>query len=333
MRPTSRPQSALRTPLNRLLATETNVRLLRALADLKRPIPPSLLASAVKLNLSSVMKALDGLDELGVVEYIGSGARRPVVFVRSHPLSGALAALFVAERARFEAIVRRTRAAAEQLDPSPTAVWIQGPVSTAEDSDGDPLVVGMLCRTRDLRKSASALEEKLEDIERQLDVSVEVRAMTTADLSASSGRELKELRDAIPLLGAPPAAIYGSPDARSVTAVSEAGRLTHAELDERARTIAATLAQMLRTDPEVIDRARAFLARQLESPATVHDRTVREWERILRTMSLPRLRRFLVDRGERATRLRQSMPFLPVLSEGARQELVQRSRSVARKRK
>src|SRR6202165_4722825 len=106
MRPTSRPQSAIRTPLNRLLATETNVRLLRALVEIKKPLPPSLLAGYVMLNLSSVIKALSGLEELGVAEYVGSGGRRPVKFVRNHPLSSALEALFVAERTRFETILK-----------------------------------------------------------------------------------------------------------------------------------------------------------------------------------------------------------------------------------
>ena len=333
MRPTSRPQSAIRTPLNRLLATETNVRLLRALVEIKKPLPPSLLASYVRLNLSSVIKALSGLEELGVVEYVGSGGRRPLKFVRNHPLSGALEALFVAERARFDTILKRVRIAAERTSPSPTSVWVEGAVATHKDTEGDPLVVGMLCRTRDLRLAVASFEEELGDLERELDVSIEIRARTNADMLASTLRELDELREALPLLGAPPSAMHVSPETIARKTVSETGPLTHAELEDRARSLAKRVAEMIRADPEIVDRASEHLARQLESPATASDRTTREWERILRTMSLPRLRRFLVDPGERATRLRQSMPFLAVLSDDERRALVAKGRSIARKRR
>jgi hypothetical protein len=279
------------------------------------------------------MKALGGLEELGVVEYVGSGGRRPVKFVRNHPLSGALEALFVAERARFDTILRRVRVAAEQTSPSPTAVWVEGAVATHKDTEGDPLVVGMLCRTRDLRPCVSSFEDALGELERELDVSIEIRAHTNADMLASSLRELEELREALPLLGATPAAIYPSPEAIAKKTISETGPLTHAELEDRSRLLAKQIAEMIRTDPGIVDRAREHLARQLESPATASDRTTREWERILRTMSLPRLRRFLVDPGERATRLRQSMPFLAVLFDDERRALVAKGRSIARKRK
>ena len=333
MRPTSRPQSAIQTPLNRLLATETNVRLLRALVALKRPMPPSRLALYVRLNLSSVIKALSGLEELGVVEHVGSGGRRPVKFVRNHPLAGALEALFAAERARYVTVFQRLRDAIARTSPSPTSAWVEGAVATARDTDGDPLVVGMLCKTRDLRQVVASFEDALGDVERELDITIEIRARTHADMLACTPRELEELREAIPLLGAPPAAIYVSPESIARKTVSETGPLTHAELEDRARLLAKQIAEMIRTDPGIVDRAREHLARQLESPATANDRTTREWERILRTMSLPRLRRFLVDTGERATRLRQSMPFLAVLSDDERRALVARGRSIARKRK
>jgi len=38
------------------------------------------------------------------------------------------------------------------------------------------------------------------------------------------------------------------------------------------------------------------------------------------------LARFLVDQGERATRLRQTLPFLNVLSEQEKQEIIRSAR-------
>ena len=61
-------------------------------------------------------------------------------------------------------------------------------------------------------------------------------------------------------------------------------------------------------------RARAFITSRLTKAAPGEQRELREWDRILRTMSTARLRRFLVDPGERATRLRQTLPFVGALT-------------------
>ncbi|MBK8058777.1 MAG: hypothetical protein IPK33_13275 [Gemmatimonadetes bacterium] len=52
MRPILNRQSALRAPLNDILGTEANVRLLRALAATAAPMSPSRLAEATGLHLS-----------------------------------------------------------------------------------------------------------------------------------------------------------------------------------------------------------------------------------------------------------------------------------------
>ena len=46
-----------------------------------------------------------------------------------------------------------------------------------------------------------------------------------------------------------------------------------------------------------------------------------EWKRILQSMSIPRLKRFLVDDSERAIRLRQSSPFVGALSQDELEEI------------
>ena len=226
----------------------------------------------------------------------------------------------------------RIGAAAQRASPPPIAVWIEGRAATAEDTDSDPLVVGMLCRAHDLRHTVASIEDAFGDIERELDVTIEIRARTSADIEACTAGQLRTLRDAIPIVGAPPITSSSWPNAKAVKAVADRGRLTHAELDQRARLHAARIAELIRADPGIVDRARAQLARRMESPASAIDRTDREWERILRTMSGPRLRRFLVDPGERATRLRQSMPFLSALSDEQRKQLVDARPEGTRKR-
>ncbi|MBK8058691.1 MAG: hypothetical protein IPK33_12750 [Gemmatimonadetes bacterium] len=76
--------------------------------------------------------------------------------------------------------------------------------------------------------------------------------------------------------------------------------MTHAELDARALAVARAIAERLKTDPSLVDQARAYVTSRLALASAGEQHELREWERILRTRSLPNLRRFLVDGGERA---------------------------------
>ena len=62
------PQSALRMPLTAVLGTQTNVRILRALYDVRVPIGVSELARRIKMDKAGVWRALRGLHELGYIE-------------------------------------------------------------------------------------------------------------------------------------------------------------------------------------------------------------------------------------------------------------------------
>src|SRR5262249_46541609 len=68
-------------------------------------------------------------------------------------------------------------------------------------------------------------------------------------------------------------------------------------------------------------RARSAAPRRRSPHSPGEQRELREWDRILRTMSTARLRRFLVDRGERATRLRQTLPFVGALTAAERERI------------
>ena len=60
--------------------------------------------------------------------------------------------------------------------------------------------------------------------------------------------------------------------------------------------------------------ARTYISQRLASASPGERRELQEWDDVLRTMSIARLSRFLVDAGQRATRLRQTMPFFAVLT-------------------
>ncbi|MGH7720755.1 MAG: winged helix-turn-helix domain-containing protein [Gemmatimonadaceae bacterium] len=318
MRRPTHHQSVLRTPFNQLLGTEANVRILRALAQTDTPLSASELARRTRLGIAGVGKALRALVETGVVELVGVGTRRPARLRPRHPFAGTIRALFQAEAERVGQMIARLREAARRVSPPPKAVWIQGPVATEQDRLSDAVVVGILAASGEIERARAALEEEIERIERHLDVAVEVLGHTMADLVSASQSDLRVMREVIPLLGPPPLSLLPHDGDATGARTPRAGRRSHVDADARARSIAAAIAERLETDPSLVQRARAQVAQRMPSASSGERRELREWDRILRTMSLPQLRRFLVDGGERAMRLRQSLPFAGALSQAER---------------
>lgn len=319
MRPTKQLQGALRAPLNDMLGTEANVRLLRELTRARRSLTPGELADRAKLNRAATYRALDRLVETGIVEYDGSGGSRRCRVRTAHPLAGALKDLFRAEADRFREIEKGIRAALEALVPPPISGWIEGPVARGDDRFGTPLVVGVLDTPQHREEHAEALRDRLVPLEREADVTIEVRARTRADFDALTEAEREALVGAVPVFGVPVAA-FVAPD--------RAGRArtprTHGDLDAQGLAYASAIAERLPTEPELIDRALEWVRARLADASTGEARELREWERILGSSTPVRLRRFLLDAGERATRLRQSNPFLAILTEEERAALRRR---------
>ena len=309
MRTPRRTQSALRAPLNEILGTAANVRLLRVLALTRTAIGAGELASRTNLNRTSVYPALVALEGTGIIDYVGSGAQRQLRLRTAHPLAASLRALFRAEVRRIEDLIAALRKIAQSLQPIPTAVWIEGPVLTGTDRLGDPLVCYVLADPAALPALTDQLSEQVAQIERDADVTIEIRGTTRSELLSRPETTAAQLRDAILLAGIPPGALR--PDTpRTITPKLR----SHEEHDVRARRLAVAIAAKLKRDPELIRTAREHLDKRERTASTREQRALQEWARILSTMSPNRLQRFLIEPSERATRLRQSLPLLDVLS-------------------
>ncbi len=90
----------------------------------------------------------------------------------------------------------------------------------------------------------------------------------------------------------------------------------HSRLDERSLALHRLVAEKVLADPALLDRARANVHRWQEkrdSPSFA----LAEWEQIL-SRPVDQVAQFLVERSERATRLRQSSPFTGILTEAER---------------
>jgi hypothetical protein len=96
---------------------------------------------------------------------------------------------------------------------------------------------------------------------------------------------------------------------------------THEWIDRRSLALHEAVAAKLEAQPDLVNVARANLARWLQAdPAPA----LREWQQLLDQVSLPDLVALLRSASEGATRLRQSSPFAGVLSPEERQAILAR---------
>jgi DNA-binding transcriptional ArsR family regulator len=320
MRPTALRQSALRAPLNALLGTEANVRLLRLLTQTGEPISGTQLAREARLSAPGVYQALEGLRAAGIVERLGRGPRGQFRLRAQHPLVPALASLFEAERQRVEQLLDDLRSRARQLSPPPRSVWVFGPVAEQTDAFGDPIDIAMIAGAKQVTVLAEELRGALTEVETRHDVTINVRGLTEADLEGLPRPERALLDGASVILGLPPDAYFKSAD--SARRPQRGGHRGHEQHDEHLLHLAGRIAAKLKTDATPIDRALRYIHRRARVASAAERKELLEWERLLRSMSLTRLREFLVDRGPQATRLRQTLPFLDVVSTQEREAIL-----------
>jgi DNA-binding Lrp family transcriptional regulator len=322
MRPTSHPQSAVRNPLNRVLGTEANVRVLRVVLLSDIPIGVSELARRTALQASGVARVCARLEDLGVIEAVGRGARnRQYRRAGRYPLGGQLSALFSEERTRGERVFEDLGQAVAGF--SLRCAWIEGPVARGADRAEDTLVIGVLVEAGGVESVRTSLWSALLRVQSTHDLTLELRVYTLADLETLDARRRGELDGVLPLLGPMPLDLLGA-STRGDAALGPGKR--HADLDARSREMARAVALRVKRDPSLVEDARRYVERRIPVASPGERLELEEWCGILDTMSVPRLCRFLVQDDARATRLRQSSPFLAVLSPEERRAVLAAAR-------
>lgn len=207
MRP--RSLSFLRYPLSTLLGTETSVRILRELALHGKELSTTTISQRTGISDQSVRNAIRALLPTGVLMFYGQGRAVSYRLDVEHPIGEALRDLFRAEGARMEEIRETVASAARQMEPHPLAVWLFGSVARGEDgpsSDIDLLFVADDDTT--VEHAASVFRERLEDLEREQQITLSVIPLSGTDIQRLAGANdpfWKEiLRDAIPWHGKRP---------------------------------------------------------------------------------------------------------------------------------
>ena len=314
MRTMAKPQSALWNPLNDIFGRETHVRILRVMCLEQIPISRSDLARSAQIQLSGIHRVVDQLEDMGIIETVGRGRQQSLRLRQQHVLAGPMRTLFAEERTRAQRAMDLVSQAVHQMVPPPRAAWIEGPVATQTDSEGDPIVVGVLIDPTTSSTQTDSLREQLTFAQGIVDVVVELRLHREPDLASLTEEERAQFRNVRPIIGPLPLDVIEPPKLAPTVRTSR----SHAEADDRSLRIATILANRIRRDPTLIDRAKEYIERRVPGASSGERLELLEWQTILTTMSSPRLRRFLIDKRERATRLRQSLPFLPILTDAER---------------
>jgi len=311
-----RPQNQLLRPLNEILGTQANVRLMRGLALSATSVTSGELARRAQLGRTSIYPALRELERSGIIELVGAGSQRQVQLRERHPLARGLKELFRAEARRFEELITALRELLVQPPLRPMSAWADETAQGAQSVDA--LRLYFVARPEELGKLTDYFNLRLAEVERAYDVHIVVNGLTRSELETLYRTQGSTLSDVILLDGVPPVALLEASWARA----TKPTLTSHDEHDARSRRLALAIATKIKRDPGLIGLAADRIKRRADKASPGERRELTEWMRILSTMSSARLRRFLLDDSERAIRLRQSLPALNLLSPAERQAVI-----------
>ena len=316
MRRPRHPQNQLLRPLNEILGTQANVRLMRALALSAVSLTSGELAKRAQLGRTSIYPALRELERAGVIEFVGAGSQRQVQLRERHPLARVLKELFRAEARRFEELIAALRELLVELPLRPMSAWADERAQDAQNED--TLRLYFVARPQELEDLTDYLNARLAKVEQAYDIHIAVNGLTRSELETLYGQQGNTLSEAALLDGVPPVALL-EPSRQEATKPTPK---SHDEHDARSRKLALAIATKIKRDPGLIDLAEDRIKRRSGKASPGERRELTEWMRVLSTMSPARLRRFLLEDSERAIRLRQSLPALNLLSPAERDAVI-----------
>jgi DNA-binding Lrp family transcriptional regulator len=297
MRPIAFEQNLLIHPLNELLGTEAQVRLLRILAnDVEGSLTASDAAERAGITPQGAFKALKRLVRSGFIIQIGGGRKRQYALRLDDKLVKALLDLFQTEANRYNLLIESIKKKIEFPESTPRSVWIERFPDEFEDS----LVLGVIHQTRHLSSYVSELQNELRIVEQEFDITIEVMGYTRADVPLLTSVDTKHL--------------YGIPHFRDNNTIELlSGIKKHEDVDDYLLKICQILSVLVEQDTSLVRRAKNHVQKLLEAEHGMAAKSIEEWQKILETYSGRRLINFLVSQSQRATRLRQSCPFFAKL--------------------
>jgi len=305
MRPICSGQNTFRFPLNAILGTEAQVRLLRVMTtEVSGPITVTYAAERAGLTPPGARKSIKKLVAAGLVRSVGGGRKHLYEISRNDVLVQAMVAMFNAETEQYESILNSIGKRVEQIQPIPVSAWL----ASLPANKGDPIRVSILQDSKTIGSTVRNLQKLLQEVESEFDMTIEVTGFTRADAPQMEP-------ESILLYGLPPAAVSSKRAAQARSVAS------HKEVDKRLSEMCRIIAKMIGEDRSIVERARQYTHRIQHKQSDLASGDIGEWRDILDEYSIRRLIQFMISEQERAVRLRQSCPFFAILSNDERERI------------
>jgi vacuolar-type H+-ATPase subunit E/Vma4 len=250
----------------------------------------------------------------GIIQYTGSGKQQQIVIRKQHPLANTIKELLETEKRNYDALIKNLKEVLRSLELKPKSAWIFGKVAQRSDDYGDPLRIALLGDVKSIDDITEEFRNRLykSDLEKHYDVTIEISGVTLADVET---RPIINTNKIILLWGMDPLFYtVGSKDERD-------GKRLHEDFDKQSLIDSKAWTELLKTHPEIIQRAIQALEDRITDINSGEKKELQEWKHILESMSFQRLKKFLESDSERSARLRQSLPFWPVLNDSERTTL------------
>ncbi len=300
MRPPKTQRSALRYPLDQLLASPALVRLMRVLVhEVRGPLGVADAARMAGLSTAGARKALENMERAGIAVRVGTGRAQKYGLRDGNPYTGPLRQLFEQEQEQYDDLMESLQRSLGI--PEVLGAWLErlpmGP--------GEALHVDALVETKAVSWIGPELRTRLMETEKRFNLIVEVAVFTRADA---------------PITPEGAIVLWGTVD--SAKASREPGAQTQAESTERSLRMAQAVAELIKEDPSLIVRARQQTNRLVHEDQGTANSDIAEWRQLLETYSPERVRDLLVSHSSRADRLRRSSPFFAVLTPEERDRMM-----------
>ena len=309
MRPISNSQNFIKHPLSKILGGgEASIRVIRVLCEFSNQhLSLTTLSQKTGLSLNGVKRTIEELEDLGIVLRAGTGSRCLYSLRQAHPLAEVLTQLFVGEQSLESTLKNTVRDIFRNIDPE-LSVWLHSESMAADYSSDNPVVFCVLGNSSMLSSVISTSLEKISKLEVLLDISIEIRGITEADVETYDDLEIKKLENSDPIMGLPPLAFIHK------TVPKEATRSSNKTQKLTSRALSEAVVKKLKEDSTIVSRALDRLKQQLKSSSGSTKNELLKWQRLLESGSVPRITKTLLGSTDSAERMRQSNPFTTFLS-------------------
>jgi len=310
VQPTASNQSSLRCPLNEVLGSRGQVRLLRVLAtDAREPLLPSEAARLSGMTESHARKILHRLARTGLVEERPNHRGTRFVLSRQGSLAREVVRLFEVERDRASQLQQSLKMTVRSGSHSPEMAWVQE--FLAGWVDCQEIAVHYPEEPRD--EWLTDLQSQLVEVEEEFEVMLQVQPFSRAELAEVDWARV------VMLVGREPFQVVRPEEEH----LENASAAPEGKLNPRSSEFSGALVALLEENLSVLRRARDKVRGELDGRPNGHAHDLWEWQKILDTFSLPRLLSFLGSETPRALRLRECSPFPEVLSDEEKARLAE----------